>query len=293
MSCVKKYDEVYDIDAELDEGLKDTIEERIEAMRDRGIMKYRVKTIRSGKMLECEIYPVFRHRIGWRKKPNQESTEKQKNLNNKNMKKKLIRLLNANFSESDIWITVGYRNGDLPPTLSAARKDVINYIRKLQRYCDSQGLDKLKYVYVIEMSDKGRIHIHIVMNFPDRDIAEQKWDKGEYPQARRLKPNDFGLEGLARYLGKEPKGGKSYGYSLNLYKSWEHATISDYRMTKRKAEKIACRRIDPKEYFEKIYKGFELKDINTYFSEWVSGCYIHVKMYKEGHKKLKLGGLTG
>lgn len=276
----KKYEEIYNLPYE------DSIQEQIEALRNSDILKYRIKTIKSGEMLESEIFPIWK--TGAEVKDEEGATRpEQKNLNNKNIRKKITRLLNANFTDADVWITVGYRNGALPATEEEARKDVVNYIRRLQRYCEKSNLPKLKYVYVTEFGEDTRIHHHIVTNFPDRDIAEQKWGKGKYPQSRRLKPDDYGLEGLARYVSKDPKGNKSYGYSLNLYKPWEHATTADSKMTKRKAERISRKEIEPKVFFEKLYKGYEFLDLEVKRTDFVSGCYIYARMRKKAEPKPK------
>jgi hypothetical protein len=69
------------------------------------------------------------------------------------------------------------------------------------------------------------------MNFRDRDTAESIWDRGR-KQTRRLQPDDYGLEGLARYVTKGPASetnGKKYTCSKNLDKP--KITISDTKMT--------------------------------------------------------------
>lgn len=275
------------------EPYEDTREDLIEALRDKDIKKYRLKSVFSGDMLESEAYPLWKTAkpaaIATAKELKRATRAEQRNLNNKNVRKKIVRLLNGNFTDQDIWITVGYRNSELPKTEAQAHKDVVNYIRRVQRHCEKNNLPKLKYVYVTEYSEGIRVHHHIVMNIADRDIAEKKWTKGEYPQARRLMPNDYGLEGLARYISKDPKGSKSYGYSLNLYKSWEHAKKADSRMTRAKAEKIAGNTINPKTFYEKLYKGYEFLDLEVKRSDFVSGCYLYARMRKipEPKKKAK------
>ena len=98
------------------------------------INRYRIKTIKSGKMLESEIYPIWntsKKRIGDKEKANKQI---QANLNHKNLRKRIVRLINGNFGEKDIWITVGYRNNTSPISIEAAKRDVINYIRRIKRY---------------------------------------------------------------------------------------------------------------------------------------------------------------
>ncbi len=210
--------------------------------------------------------------------------------NRKQLIKKIVRLVNANFSDKDIWITVGYKGSEEPTSLNQAKKDVVNYIRRLQRYCKKMNYPQLKYLYVTEQGAKsGRYHHHIVLSFPDRDIAELKWTKGKYSQARRLKPDDFGLEGLARYISKTAHGEdrhsddenskpKNYGYSLNLYKPWQHAIIADSKMTRARATKLAKYEVNPMNYFQGVYKGYQFKDMQVNYSDYVSGCYLYIRM---------------
>ena len=68
-------------------------------VENRGVCGYRMKTITSGNIRECEIYPVFTNRADFtRGKKKRESRDKQRRINRRNAQKKLIRLLNANFT---------------------------------------------------------------------------------------------------------------------------------------------------------------------------------------------------
>lgn len=263
----------------------DTDEERIENLRPKKLSKYRIKTILSGDMLESDAYPIWSTIPQGVIAKSGGTPENQKKVNYRNLQKKIVRLLNGNFTNEDIWLTVGYRNGEEPKDAKEAKKDITNYIRNLREYCKKNNLEKLKYIFVTEYGEDIRTHHHIVMNFKDRDIAEKMWTKGEYPQSRRLQPNDYGLEGLARYLSKDPKGRKSYGYSKGLYKSWKHAKVSDNKMTKKRAERIATDKIDVKGYYEKLYPGFDFIDVEVRYSDFCGGCYLYARMRKKQHKK--------
>lgn len=270
---------------------EDTREEQIEALRDKDIKKYRVKTIRSGDMLECEIYPIWKTSKSKIRKDKLNPTKKaQKNLNDKNTKKNIIRLINANFTREDMWATFTYDNVHLPHDPEDAKKDMQNYIRRLKRYIKRNDLPDLKYIYVTEYEDdekkgKKRVHHHVVMNFRDRDIAEKIWDKGGRTHSRRLQPDDYGLEGLARYITKDPRSSKRYTPSRNLEKP--KITIADSKMTKRKAEKIARDINDSHTVFEKMYQSYSFKDIEVNYSNFVSGAYLYVRMKKIGKPKKK------
>lgn len=159
------------------------------------------KTIISGNFVECNIYPVWNTRKDTPKtKKSRESREAQKNLNNKNAQLTVIRLLNTNFVKGDLLITLTYKDGYYP-TLERARKDINNYIKALKRERKKQGLDELKYIYVIEYVPEGedtkkvRIHHHIIINAMDRDVAESKWKFGRSESKIAQPDEDFGLEG--------------------------------------------------------------------------------------------------
>lgn len=281
---VEDYWEVFDTDESV---YGDSKEEIMEKLRDRQLSKYRVKTIRSGNMLEVEAYPIWATsgKRGKRSKGN--STEAQQNLNDKNTKKRLIRLVNTNFTDSDIWATLTYENGRLPADHQQAKKDMQNYIRRLKRWLKkNHGTIELKYIYVTEYENdekkgKVRVHHHIIYNFPDRDIAEDLWKGGGRSQTRRLKSDDFGLEGLTRYITKDKKKDPSKRYTVSRNLKQPKVTIADSKMTRKRGEKIALQEICAEEVFEKMYKDYSFNDIEVKFSEFVSGAYLYVRMKKK------------
>lgn len=280
MYAIRNYENLYNLEYE------DTFEERVEAaLRDNELFRYRVKTIRSGDMLECEIYPLWNTRgRSTRASRMIKSREAQKNLNDKNAKKHLIRLLNANFDRTGSWATYTYSDENLPKTFEEAERNIINLIRRIGYFIKKNNLGIFKYAYSTEFEEdekkgKIRVHHHLVTNFYDRDILEQKWNGGGRTQSRRLQPDDFGLEGMARYIAKDPKGKKRFVCSRNLKKPI--ITIADKKISKRKASEIVrCPNSAP-EFFKKLYKGYKFNDINAKFSDHFSGCYIYVRMKKE------------
>lgn len=264
----------------------ETLEEQIEELRrTRKRYKYMCKTIISGDYIECEIYPVYEKRSDTPKREREKvSKESQNNLNEKNAKKQFIRLVNTNFSEKDLLITLTYEDKYLP-TAKQAKKDVVNYIRRLRRYRDKNNLPPLKYIYVIEsveeeeqhLSKKIRVHHHIIINSMDRDVAEDLWKKGRV-NSKRLQPDEYGLEGLARYMLKQPKETKRYYASRNLDKPIVYRAVT--RLSKRKAEQLA-RDPNMSEQFEKIYKDkYKFNDCTPYYSEIVGGFYLYCRMRK-------------
>ena len=271
------YDEIF--------AYTDTNEERLANLYDKSIIRYRTKTIKSGNVLESEIYPVWNTRSAIsRAKRSRESRETQKALNKKNALKNLIRLVNTNFTDKDIWGTFTYAESKLPKSVDKAQKEMAKYVRRLKYYAEKHGYEPLKYVYVTEFEDdeekgKKRVHHHIICNFPDRDVAEKLWLNGARRQTRRLQADEDGYEGLVRYILKDPKGTKRYVTSKNLEKP--QITIADYKFTRKKVRSIVRGDISATQLFETMYKGYALHKLSTYTSDYVSGAYVYAKMTKQ------------
>ena len=87
------------------------------------------------------------------------TTEEQKKRNLQQARKKLTRLINANFGGKDYFLLVTHDN---LATVEEAKKEIRNFFRRLARWRKKEGLSDLKYISVVET--QGRIHHHIVMN---------------------------------------------------------------------------------------------------------------------------------
>lgn len=120
----------YDYEAAYNKAMEDMHEWFIENLfQHRKKVIYALKEITAGDQFEIEIYPQFRSmdevppegRII--KKDNNKA---QKNLNDKNARKYVERLINENFSDRDIWMTLTYDDAHLPPDgdVDAAIKNV-------------------------------------------------------------------------------------------------------------------------------------------------------------------------
>lgn len=270
----------YDLDEVFNNGYTDTNEEILALLNDKRIIKYRCKTIKSGNVLECEVYPIWNTRASLgRAKKIKESREVQKRLNQKNAVKQAIRLVNTNFTDDDIWATFTYEN--MPVSVEAAQKEMAKYLRRVRYYCQKHDLPPLKYIYTTERGKKSkRIHHHIVMNFRDRDLAEKFWTHGSRPQTRRLSADEDGYEGLTRYITKHPESAKCYVASKNLQKP--QITIADCKFTRRKVNKLANGKVDAQAVFAAMYgKQYQLAHFVAKTSDFVTGAYIYARLAKQ------------
>jgi len=244
------------------------------------------------KYLEVDIYPQSGSppKKG-RAKKERVSAPKQRNLNDKNAKRYFVQLINTNFGEGDLHVTVTY--AQVPETVEEAEKEAAKYIRRIAHRRKREGLTPLKYILVTEYSTgKGgekptRIHHHIIVNGGlDRDAVEDLWRKprkkgqkeGErigFANADRVKPNDYGLEALSRYLMKNPNGKKRWSSSQNLEKP--ECRTNDHKYTRRQVERIVKDEIDNQEFWVKKYPGWDLTECKPEYNE-ITGWAVYLKL---------------
>jgi hypothetical protein len=142
---------------------------------------------------------------------------------------------------------------------------------------------KLKYVYVVERRRGGRFHNHIVTNFAEPNVVKSFWNLGRHSDARMLDTDeDFGLEGLARYVAKECKHKeefkKSFGYSQNLHRSWQYAITNEGHVDKRTAAKIANDCVAARAWFEREYQDCDFLDLEVSTNPFTGQPYIYAKL---------------
>lgn len=78
--------------------------------------------------------------------------------NEKMAESELRMTIDNNFKSNDYYLTLTYKE---QPTWEQAKKDIRNFIRRLQRVYKKLG-QELKYIYVAE--GKRRIHFHLLIN---------------------------------------------------------------------------------------------------------------------------------
>lgn len=254
-----------------------------------GRMGYRTKTIKSGDVLEVEVYPIW-GRIQERQAREARSKVSPERIRKHNLaaaKRKLVRLVNTNFGPQDIHLSLTY-NGT-PPSFEQVQKDVHNFLRRVKRLRKKRGLSELKAIYSVEGGEDGegpRGHAHIIMNGGiSREELEELWAKG-YANADRLQPNEQGLAAVARYIVKShrEKNRRMWSCTKNLKKPKE--SISDTKLSNRRVKTLA---LDlpavGKEILEKLFAGYRYVELNVRWSDYVDGCFIRAQMIREGGEK--------
>lgn len=244
---------------------------------------YREKRHKCGKYLEVDIFPVFeyQHSRGKKRKP---TSDVQKRLNQLNAEKKLIRLLNTNFTNRDIRFDLTYNADHLPESPEDAQREMQNFLRRVKRFRKRQGLPDLKYVAVTEVGKHtGRIHHHIIMS-GGIDVSDLSalWGRG-YTTVKPLMFDDTGIVGIAKYFVKEPILGKRWCASKNLDKPGE--SQRDGRIPKYEVKRMSDGGIDCREYLEKLYDGYALAECQPFYNDVNGGYYITIIMYQKTVKK--------
>lgn len=208
----------YDYEAAYNKAIADLNEWFVKnAFIHRKKVVYVLKEITAGEQFEIEIYPQFRSMDEVPKEGQRvirDNSRAQKNLNDKNARKYVERLINENFDDRDIWLTLTYDDEHLPPDgdIDAAIKNVQNYIRRVNYQRKKRKLQNAKYVYVTEYDPEAEIrwHHHIVMDGAlDMDVVEGCWKQSSRNEVRRLQKDENGLTGMSRYIVKEKKRIKS------------------------------------------------------------------------------------
>ena len=248
-------------------------------------MEARAKTVESGTQFEVEVYPVTKsgHR---RDGVSRYSAKAQRAYKKKLAAKKLVRLINTNFTRGDIIITLTYR-AELRPALNykAVLRDTQNYFLAVKRYRKKNGLPALKYIYVIERTGRDNWHVHIIMSAIDRGVAESLWKYADFVNSKIFQPTDQdGGAAFANYIAgkKSGKESQTVGRNWNCSKNLVQPTVTtkSCKQTRAQIARLARRRIDDRAYWERKYKGYRFVSARAVFNEFNGWWYLYVQMYR-------------
>lgn len=281
-----------------------SVEGRLETGWAAGVLHQRTKTIKAGPMVYVECFPVWdtaRRREAKTEAQKEAHRKAQQRANERNARKKLERLVNANFGAGDIILTMTYPHGKQPGSDEQAHRDLVNYIARMKYLRKRRGLPQMRYITITEVTNSAkygvRWHHHIIMGGDGitRDEAEACWKKkhGGICNAKLCQPTERHLTGFARYLtldkrnrtvegGGNPQGKamrRGWNPSKNLREPVE--TVADKKISIRKAGRIAEAAQDfgqMREIFAKLYPGCELLEITAKRSQWAAGVYIYAEL---------------
>lgn len=246
-----------------------------------GVVCYRTRTIKSGDMLECISYPVYKKPSTVRGMREKATGAAQAEVNRRNAVRRMERLVQCNFGKSAVIVTCTYEG--MHPEEEEAEKQLDLYLARLRRAAKKQG-QELKYVAVTEKSSTGRVHHHMILQGVDRDIAESKWKRG-YCNARRYQQRTEQFIGIVRYMLKyrstqDMLVSKRIRASHNMVRPVE--TVSDHKLSIRKMERMAEDMQDQgMQILGKVYPQYEMHERPTIrTSEFMPGAYLYARMWK-------------
>lgn len=138
--------------------------------------------------------------------------------NERNKKRRVQRLIMANFAEGDLHVTLTYRKEDRPETAEMANALRAKFLSELRKGFKKSGVE-LKYIGVTETGSRGAVHHHIIINNPEgvdvTKLIQKSWKHGQTYYSPLYEDGEF--EQLADYLLKEESEKRSsYTRSRNL-----------------------------------------------------------------------------
>ena len=227
--------------------------------------------------MDVAIYNIPNNykKIKYRSSRHTISSPQQKNLNYKRAKRYFRQLVHTNFAVKGYHLTLTYSDDNLPDDLDNAKRLTDNFIRRLRNRLKKTDNDSLKYIIVDELTEKGRIHHHIIIDCClSRDEIESCWKLGR-ANCDKLQPNENGLAELCAYMQKSredkdinSKNTRRWRASKNLKKPVE--TTNDNKYNNRKLAKFAID-FENKNLWEKQYPNWEVievaKETSEYFGE--------------------------
>ncbi|WP_298029594.1 hypothetical protein [uncultured Dysosmobacter sp.] len=179
-------------------------------------MAKRKKTIIAGPIVKTIIYTAPEPQDGKRARAEKSrmTSAAQKAMNDKTARGRLEMLLAANFTGRDLFITLTYRDTDLPANRAAAVKNVRHFLKLFREHRKARG-QELKYIYTTEEKHgEARLHHHLVVssNGEDIEIIRSLWPFGDIVDLEYV--GKFGYETLAEYVTKESVTGRPVGAQM-------------------------------------------------------------------------------
>lgn len=248
-------------------------------------LSYREQKFECGDFLEANVYPVFHTETSTgRKGPRKPTHDTQVRLNAMNRARKCNRIICANFTNRDYYLTLTYK--DEPADDERAKQDIENFLAKVARLMKKKGLPKPKWVKTLEKGTKsGRRHAHLIHSGGLTPCELQMcWGKG-YVDCKPLMFNKDGVFALSRYFAKEirnkpgdGKKAKSWTCSRNCVRPV--AKVNDYRFSKKRAAELA-RENENARLLEKLYPGYICAFCKTFYNDESGLYYLHMGFYKK------------
>lgn len=253
-------------------------------------MRYREQRFECGDHLEVNVFPVFGQLTGTSRRAKRKPTKAvQEKLNQHNREKEVNRVICANFTDDDLYITLTFKQS--PADADEANKIFRLFIDKINRRRSKKNLSKVKYVKTVEVGARtGRIHLHLVMSgdgLTAKDISEV-WGRG-YVDVKPLQFDAEGCMGLSKYFVKEKKtGGQKQGTSSRSWTCSRNCVRpqpknADYKYTKREVKEMVS--LDTaKDVLKKKYPDYFVAGCDQFYRDETGLYYIYARLCKKTAK---------
>lgn len=234
-------------------------------------MAQRESMTTAGDYGRSSMFPVRKSASGGRRAKAKPTSEVQLQLNEKNRRNHFADILHCNFTCEDVFLTLSYSDANMPHDAEAAKREMRNYIRRINAKRRKKGLSPAKYVYITERGERsGRIHHHVFISGGlSREEMEEIWGNG-YANSRRLQFDENGLAGLVRYSLKSGEYRPDEESEKVGYRTWSCSKgleqpkrrQNDSRIRKKDVEYIDAHP-DDFAYIERLYPGWRVSRVET------------------------------
>lgn len=251
-------------------------------------MTYREQKFVYGEFMEVSTYPVFWTEASTGKRTKRKPTSiVQQNLNKANAADEINRIICANFTRRDYYLTITYAND--PGSEERVKKDIENFLMRLKRAMRKKGLPVPKWVKCVEQGSRGgRWHAHFVISggLAPHEIAEL-WGKG-YIDCKPLIFRADGCRGIGGYFVKEHKNkpgdqhkAKCWSCSCNCVRT--QPKTNDYRFSKKRAAELAKDRENAR-VIEKLYPDYICNECRAFYNDSSGLFYLRMYFYRKDAK---------
>ena len=199
----------------------------------------RLVQIRAGRLVTAVIYTQAGP---WdeptaRAQKTKASSEARQRLNQTASWRKLELLIAANFDREDLFVTLTYRDMDLPGSREQAVRCCKDFLRILGKSRAAREAGPLRYVknaeHLRDDGTEGRWHHHLILNAAGGDYEEIRSLWAAWGDNIEIEPlgDDFG--GRARYMCKErpPLGKQTWTPSRGLRRPVRESEMVDESLT--------------------------------------------------------------
>lgn len=229
-----------------------------------------------------DLYIVNSDRKSSRKRNYKPTSERQRIINDRQAKRYLEMLIEANFDNNDYYLTLTYSKE--PETAEEAEKNAYNYIRQLEYKCKKQGKERPCVIWCTEHGKtSGRFHHHLIVKCAlGREALENVWRDKKHPthgraNADRLQFDENGLTALSIYLQKKPIGKQRWHRTRNMK---EPIKRENDNMSQKQFKALFDEHATA-EVFELAFPDYTLAGEPRRVYNEVNGCwYLSFKMYR-------------